>query len=155
VEKRGGEFWNRLGGRIRTRDRAAVALLSAVSRAWPGYVRIEGNGRVALQLMAAGMIDVRTVAPRAGSVGKMPLASPLARLQAGRGEALTSLHHVEIRPGSESFRVVLGLADGTRTRAGLIRDLRSYYPAETRERRAFAVDQHLLEMEQYGLLMAD
>jgi len=130
-------------------------LLRLLATAWPAYVPVDGFERGVSRLFMAGVVDVRTLPPPVAAARRnpRPKASPLARLQAENGAGVTSLHHIEVIPGSDSLRAVLILADGTRTRAALIRDLRKLYPDNTKEQVASAVDQHLIELGQYGLLM--
>jgi SAM-dependent methyltransferase len=130
-------------------------LLDLLATAWPAYVPVDGFERGVSRLFMAGVVDVRTLPPPVATARRnpRPKASPLARLQAENGAGVTSLHHIEVIPGSDSLRAVLILADGTRTRAALIRDLRKLYPDNTKEQVASAVDQHLIELGQYGLLM--
>ena len=148
-------YANRTGARVVTGNAAECRVLDAVGQAWPAYVPAGKFGDEVLGLFAAGMLDIRTVAPPVGKFGKRPVrpeASPLARWQAVRGTSVASLHHMEVLLGSSSLREVLSLADGTRTRAGLTRELLTLYPGETRERVAAAVKQHLEELWEYGLL---
>jgi len=60
----------------------------------------------------------------AQSAGERPLASPLARLQASRGESVTSLRHTTVRLTDAPARHLLVLMDGKRTRAQLLLALR-------------------------------
>lgn len=59
-----------------------------------------------------------------GVPGDRPLASPLARLQASRGELVTSLRHTTVRLQDAPARGLLELMDGTRTRQDLLVALR-------------------------------
>ncbi|MES1260705.1 MAG: class I SAM-dependent methyltransferase [Acidobacteriota bacterium] len=151
------EFVNRAGPRFQTDNPEYRAILESLAAAWPVYLPVDDFGSASYPrfaaLFAAGMLDLRTVAPPVEARrGSRPAASPLARAQALRGASVTTLHHLEVFIESASLRAVLSLADGTRTRAMLRRDLRKIYPHETSAHVASALDQHLEELRQYGLL---
>ena len=153
------EYVNRTGARIRTTDAGHRAILDSLAAAWPVYLPVSRFGRAACprfaDLFAAGILDLRTVAPPAPKRRPArPHASPLARSQTGSGAPLTTLHHLELFIASQSLQAVLALADGSRTRAQLLRDLRKLYPEECREAVAAALEQHLEELRLYGLLLA-
>jgi hypothetical protein len=155
------EYVSRVGGRFLTADVEDRAILESLSAAWPAYLPAAGFGRgsypCALRLFAAGMLDVRTVPPPVDAAnplrrGARPHASPLARSQARHGDSLTTLHHLEVFLAGSSLRSVLSLADGTRNRTELLRDLRLLYPSETKASIALMLDRSLEELRQYGLL---
>jgi SAM-dependent methyltransferase len=155
------EYASRVGGSYRTSLLGERCILESAAAAWPRYLPVNELGGEALPalvaLFAANMIDLRTVPPPVSAEqgirrGNHPEASPLARAQSLRGTSVTTLHHLEVAIGSGSLRTLLGLADGTRTRAGLIRDLGKSYPSESKDQVTRAVDQHLEDLRLYGLL---
>ncbi len=76
-----------------------------------------------LQGYAARVVELRVAAPRlAATASTRPVASPLARLQAARGAAVTNLRHEPvILP--EVPRRMLPLLDGTRDIEALVADI--------------------------------
>lgn len=81
-------------------------------------------GRI-MQLYRDGRIDLHSRRPSfATEVGEFPKASPWARWQAARGRIVTSLLHIEVRM-SEIHKLLLDLADGTRSRAQLVHEMAS------------------------------
>lgn len=115
--------------------------MSLLAAAWPGavaYADVEAAVRSALGRDAhadsralaelvlggylAGMIELHAEPPPvAARPGATPAASPLARLQAARGEqVLTNLRHESLRLGDDPLVLApLALLDGTRDRAAL------------------------------------
>jgi len=69
----------------------------------------------------AGMLELKAMSRRfAIAAGRYPLASPLARLQAQRGDVVTTLLHDSIRLEDSPCLRLLLLLDGTREREDLI-----------------------------------
>ena len=60
------------------------------------------------------------------------MASALARVQTGRGTRVTTLRHAGVDVPDELGRRLIGLLDGTRDRAALLRELGR--PADELER---------------------
>jgi hypothetical protein len=82
--------------------------------------------------------------------GDRPLASPLARFQAQRGETtLASLRHYPVSVEDEATRAFLGLLDGTRTREDLAREIAPLAGAGSAETQ---VAQALAELARLGLM---
>lgn len=156
------EYVNRVGHRFRTNVVKEQFILESVAAAWPGYLSVNDLGRdyyaAFLALFAAGIIDLRTIPPpvnveRVFRRGSRPEASPLARAQARRGASVTTLHHLELLIESETVRTVLCLADGTRSRARLLRDFAKLHSSEPKDKLAIALDRFMEELRLYGLLL--
>ena len=79
------------------------------------------------------------------TVSERPVASRLARLQAGRGKRITSLRHRPVEFEAALPRLVLPLLDGSRDLYALSRDL-SVEPDE--------VEEALQELHELALLEA-
>jgi methyltransferase-like protein len=76
-----------------------------------------------LRMYAGDLVELHVYAPRlALAPGERPLSSPLARYQLREGSIATNLHHQSVEIDQAS-RHLLRLADGTRDRAQLLRDL--------------------------------
>ena len=76
-----------------------------------------------LHCYAAGVIELRTQPPRlAATPSVRPLASPLARLEAERGEVVTNLRHESLRL-DDFHRRLLRLLDGGRDRDAIFNAL--------------------------------
>ncbi|MDQ1468916.1 MAG: hypothetical protein QOJ99_396 [Bryobacterales bacterium] len=150
------EYVNGVGATLRTKNVEDRLILESLAAAWPCYLPANDFGPNAqerlLHLFAANMLDLRTVPPPVADKISRPNASPLARLQSLRGPSVTTLHHMEVVMNSSSLRTVLSLADGTRTPMQLIRHVQKLYPSEPKDKVTAAVNQHLEELRQYGLL---
>jgi SAM-dependent methyltransferase len=152
------EYASALGGRISTADRRLQSILDEVVTAWPSFLRagdlVPGAGDFFLELFAAKLVDLRTTPPPvATQITEKPKASPLARFQSESGASPTSLHHFDVKIESTSLRAVLLLADGTRDRTAMIRDLGQLFRGAKPEQVAYAVDQHLNDLLRNGLLL--
>lgn len=74
-----------------------------------------------LKLAANKLVDLRTYqAPVAESVGERPMATSLARLQAGQATPITTLLHTQVDISDAQSRRLLQLLDGTRTLPALV-----------------------------------
>jgi SAM-dependent methyltransferase len=116
-------------GTLTTNDPKLSQLLSRMAAAHPSCVSLDeaaDDPNLAshiLRLFVANAIRLRT-APYTFTLapGNRPLASPLARLQARRGEQyLASLRHISVSVDPIG-RELLELLDGTRTRDDFARD---------------------------------
>lgn len=90
-----------------------------------------------------------TFATRAG---ERPMASPLARYQAGLGDIVTNLRHEPTRL-NEFSRAVLPLLDGSRDRAALLGALRSSSPGTDEANLPAMLEQSLERLAGFALLM--
>ena len=74
-----------------------------------------------LKLAANKLVDLRTYqAPLAESVGERPMATSLARLQAGETTLIATLLHTQIEISDPHTRHLLQLIDGTRDVQALV-----------------------------------
>jgi methyltransferase-like protein/protein-L-isoaspartate O-methyltransferase len=74
-----------------------------------------------LKLAANKLVDLRTHhAPLAESIGERPMATSLARLQAGEATIITTLLHTQIELPDARSRRLLQLLDGTRDVPALV-----------------------------------
>lgn len=139
---------------IETEEPLAKALLLELSQAWPEPRRVQhifdsalkrigatpaGTPQAHYEPQALRILErtfltgaaTRLISLWHGSLvghgvpGERPLASPLARLQASRGELVTSLRHTTVRLQDAPARCLLELLDGTRTRDDLLAVLRT------------------------------
>ena len=107
-------------------DALFEAALAKVAQASPAAIESEraadrkALGGELLQLYAAGVVQLRVwTPPVAAAVDDRPLASPLARLQATRGDRVTTLLHQPM--AVDAFdRVLIPLLDGTHDHAALL-----------------------------------
>jgi len=73
------------------------------------------------QAFRAGEVELSAAPPRhVTEPGERPEASPVARWQAAHGPELTNLRHDPVRLEDPLGRLLIGLCDGTRDRAGLV-----------------------------------
>jgi SAM-dependent methyltransferase len=128
-------------GATMTTDHPLVsAALEHVARSWPAAIpvrelvpdgasdadRAAVRGAV-LQCYAANLVQLHsTPPPLTTSPGERPEASPLARHQARSGQLVTNLRHTTVRLEDDLGRRLVVLLDGTRDRAGLLEELRSF-----------------------------
>jgi methyltransferase-like protein len=122
-------------------------------------------GNELLQCYAAQILELSTVPPRfCPTPSARPVASPLARLQAERGERVTTLRHVTLRLDDFLLRTVR-LCDGARDRDALLDALRvqtavaragAQRSAQTvpEERLAKALDESLPRLAKAALFVA-
>ena len=104
-------------------DAALQGVIEELSAAWPaalpiaGLVDDEDRLGALLRMYWSGAVELHSAAqPFSTEVAERPAASPLARLQAARGEhRLTTLSHAVVEIGDEAgLRFIAGL-DGTRS----------------------------------------
>jgi SAM-dependent methyltransferase len=134
----------------------AIERLSAV---WPAALPVadlvddEERLGALLRMYWSGALDLHSAAqPFSTEVGAMPAASPLARLQAARGERrLTTLRHTVAEIGDEAgLRFIAGL-DGTRTTSQIAADVAAELGGSPDQVRP-AVDSKLAELARLALL---
>ena len=153
------------GANVATSDPLAKGAMTALADAWPRTLRFDelvesarSGARVGadtshqdhlaqilLTLCAGGLVQLHA-RPRAAlrDVADPPLASPLARVQAGEGATVTTLDGVTLRLQDPALRQLLPLLDGTRDRAAL----RVQWPAAPA-----ALDRALAELGRAGLML--
>lgn len=121
----------------------------------PGASRFKSASSLARFLYhsySAGVVDFTTRPVHTlDRPGERPLASPLARLQAGRGTRLTTLRHESVEVDDAAGLSLLRLLDGTRTRAQIVAALTD---AGVEEISPARVDEKLEELARLGLLLA-
>jgi SAM-dependent methyltransferase len=145
---------------LRTAHPAAIAVLNTLIEVWPRALPVPDlpgdPPEVEAILMSAfmgGMVKLYAAPPElAASPGERPLASPLARIQARSGDAVTTLLHTSIELGDPIARRLLVLLDGARDRAALIDELLPLAGAP-RETVALALDRNLVALARLGLLL--
>jgi len=116
------------GAELSTRDPALADFLVSLGRAYPASLPLDDVAlnpelaEVLLHLFLSGMVTLST-APSAcaSTAGERPVASPLVRAQARRGEAdLATLRHTTVHMADPEARAFLTLLDGTRTHGELV-----------------------------------
>jgi len=76
----------------------------------------EDLGAILWQAIGVGLVDVRsTLVPCVTTVAPRPVASRIARWQAGRSSAVTTLRHATVHLESPLLRTLVTLMDGSRT----------------------------------------
>jgi SAM-dependent methyltransferase len=117
-------------------ERVARAIMEALDDAAPDALSIEelaaripkadrGNlQELCLAAARAGAVQLHTHAPKLGTtLGAHPVASAVARAQAERGPAVTTLRHHPLALDDELAHRMLPLLDGTRDAARLAKEL--------------------------------
>jgi methyltransferase-like protein len=160
-------------GFVQTGAPAMIALLSNLADIWPHGERFEAlqnravagltsesRGQAAravaegiLKLAQSALVDLRTHAVGfAKTISSRPLASPLARIQAGEGQVVTTLSHHHVQLTDSHARGLLQLLDGVRDLTVLTQSMNLQYPGAqwTKER----VTTMLGQFYRMGLLAA-
>ena len=131
----------------------AVAAIGARFSAGPTSGPLES---ILMDACTMGIVDLHVLPPAlAAEPSDRPLASPLARLQAGTGDSLTSLLHIAVSIADTNALRLLPLVDGTRDRAALAGAVRQLGLPIDASRAAEFVDYALQKFARLGLLMAD
>ena len=123
-------------------------------------IRLRGLPRPLEAILAdaytRGIVDLHVQPPALTSrPSDRPVASPLARLQAGTREDVTTLLHMQVRLADRNALRLLPLVDGTRDRAALAAAVRRYAPDLDPARAPHFVDFAVQKFARLGLLMAD
>jgi SAM-dependent methyltransferase len=132
------EFRGPRGATITTDHDAVKAALVRLGDAWPGAVPVaaldgEAVCEALLRAYAVNLVQLHVWTPEiATAPSERPVASAVARLQAAAGSRITNLRHGTIDVPDELGRRLIGLLDGTRDRAALLRELGR--PADELER---------------------
>jgi SAM-dependent methyltransferase len=119
------------GARFTLSDEALAGALERLAAIWPATAPASDLGLDEGRLLALiSLYGVRALALYGGpsrfvvAAGDRPMASPLARLQAARGETrLTTLRHTMRDVDDDFSRGFLASLDGTRSRAEIARDI--------------------------------
>jgi SAM-dependent methyltransferase len=149
------------GAEMATNSPRLAELLGRIGAAFPSCVPIDEAAEdpdfaaFVLRLFVNKCIRLRT-APFAftAAPGERPLASPLARLQAIRGDRImTSLRHIAVLFEDPADRALIQLMDGSRMRDDLARELaaRTGVSAETG---VAQVSSGIAKMANLGMMMA-
>jgi SAM-dependent methyltransferase len=155
------EFVFRSGGaKIATNNPTLARFLADVAAAFPSSVALDaaaqepGLAEYVLTLFVANAIRIGA-APFSLSLtpGDRPVASPLARFQAARGEkTLATLRHYPADLEDASTLAFVTLLDGTRTRDDLAREIAAQ-AGETAEASMAKVLAALTELTRLGLMI--
>jgi SAM-dependent methyltransferase len=130
------------GAALETDCAAAKIALCRLREIWPQAIHfpelLHGGdaarlAKVLLQGYRVGLLELHTLPPQFAAVaGELPVASPLARLQAQQSPMVTTLRHTLVEVDDAVDRCVLLLLDGTRSRGALmdgVRDVSGDDPA--------------------------
>jgi len=124
------EFRGPHGATLTTDHDGLKAALVRLGDAWPRALpvaELSDDAAVAealLQAYAANLVQLHVWAPAlAAEPPERPVASAPARWQAARGPRITNLWHRTVEVPDELGRRLIGLLDGTRDRAALLREL--------------------------------
>jgi SAM-dependent methyltransferase len=133
------EFRGPHGATLTTDHEAVKAAFVRLGHAWPVALPVAELGddpavaEALRRAYAANLVRLHVWAPDlASSPSERPVASALARLQAAEGTRVTTLRHTSVEVPDELGRRLIGLLDGTRDRAALLRELGR--PADELER---------------------
>jgi methyltransferase-like protein/2-polyprenyl-3-methyl-5-hydroxy-6-metoxy-1,4-benzoquinol methylase len=97
-----------------------------------------------LQIYAPGLATLHVCPPVfASNPGERPVANPLARWQARTSDRITSLTHCPVVLENPTGRHLITLLDGTRDRAALLRDTRSFLESSLSDRNSDSAGQPL------------
>ncbi len=108
---------------IQTNHPDVIRILERLGACWPSAVacaELPEAIEPICQLVGAGLVELRMhplVAPRVA--GRIPVASPLARVQLASGLRTTNLIHTMVEMSSVEARNVVCLLDGTATKGAL------------------------------------
>jgi 2-polyprenyl-3-methyl-5-hydroxy-6-metoxy-1,4-benzoquinol methylase len=147
--------------KIATNNPKLARFLGDLAAAFPSTVALDAAAEdpalaeYVLTLFVANAIRIVT-APLSLTLlpGDRPIASPLARFQAARGEkSLASLRHYPLNPDDASTLLFVTLLDGTRTRDDLAREI-AEQGGMTEEVARAQVSSALTELGRLGLMMA-
>ena len=166
AEETGRTTFTGPGGAHLTTDHPLVtAVLQKIGDAWPAapwIADLAGSEQelpaicdALLRCFAANLVRLHVHPPGLSTtVTEKPRVSALARLEAARGELLTTARHTAIRLDDELGQRLVMLLDGTRNRDALIDALET--DAEmSRDELAAGLEQSLRRLAGAGLLLPD
>ena len=147
------------GARVATNNPTLAGFLAELAAAFPASISLDaaaaepGLARYVLTLFVANVVRITTAPlPFSLAPGDRPVASPLARFQAARGEkSVATLLHYPYTFGDASARDFLTLLDGSRTRDDLAREIAGRTGA-TREAAMAQVSAMLAEFTRHCLM---
>lgn len=165
------EFRGWKGTGVTTAHPLTKAVMVLLAEAWPQTVSIpdlavaasrltgeppdpEGLSHILLSTYSAGVVDLHTQ-PRhcVARVSQFPVASDLARSQVRRGRCATTALHMMMEAADERICTFIGLLDGTRDVAALVRELGPSSQLPETEL-AFGIQENLRLLANWGLLVA-
>jgi SAM-dependent methyltransferase len=119
-----------------------------------GPENAEALGEVLLSMYGMGIVELAAWRPDVVTqAGERPEASALARLQATRGEAMTTLTHNTVEPKDQLVCRLVSLLDGTRDRGMLKKDLCDASPESEREAVERELERNLAAVAKLGMLV--
>ncbi len=129
------EFRTSEGVSMKTGHVPIKRILYALEQAWPhsvpfSKIPVEGIGvpetiQFVFGLYGSWLVELNVSPPSfVRQAGPRPTTTALARLQVGRRELVTK----EVRMDGDTTKALLGLLDGTRDRAAILRDLQRVDP---------------------------
>ena len=141
-------------------DAALQGVIERLSAAWPAALPVaeladdEERLGALLRMYWSGALDLHSAAaPFSIEVGERPCASPLARLQAARGERrLVTLRHAEIEIGDDAGLAFIAGLDGQRSVARIAADVAAELGAPAQQIEP-AVRAKLHDLARLGLLL--
>ncbi len=155
----GALFVSAGGARLRTNNPQLVALLTRLAESFPGAVPldlgpdIEGLADHLYRLFVTQVIQLAAAPPPLlARPGPRPTASPLARVQAARGETkLATLRHTMAQIAEPAALAIVPLMDGTRTRSELA-DTLGRLPGPPADEATRRLDEALAGFARLGLM---
>ena len=148
------------GAKITTNNPKAARFLASLAAAYPSSVALDaaaeepGLVEYVLTLFVSNVIRICTAPLSFAKIpGDRPVASPLARFQAARGEkTLASLRHCSVDLEDASSLAFITLLDGTRTRDDLAREVAAQAGATAKAATA-KVSAALSDLTRLGLMV--
>ncbi len=165
------EFRGWQGAGVATAHPLTKAVMLLLAEAWPQTLSVsdlaeaasrqigeppdpEGLSQILISTYSAGVVDLHTQ-PRqcVARVSQFPVASALARSQVSRGKCATTALHAMMETADERICAFIGLLDGTRDLAALVRELgpSSQLPEAELAR---GIQENLKLLAERGLLIA-
>ncbi len=169
------EFRGVRGSAVKTAHPLAKAAMAFLCDAWPEAVWFDdlvaaaakltseppdpdGLAEILLATYAAGVVELRSRPPRCvAKPGTFPRVTELARLQAERGEYITTPRHTTVDATGQMERRLVALLDGTHDIASLAREIRKVVDAPekvTEQAIVCQVEANLAKLARFGLLVA-
>src|SRR5262249_49411874 len=155
------EYRTRRGASMVTDSLVLLRMMDRLQKAWPGSVpfpELAGLAKdaseaaqIVIQTYASAIVDLHPTAPRFMlQPSATPSVSGLVRLQIERSPIVTNQHHDDVKIDGDLAREVVRRLDGSRDRAGLLRDLAQAGVSVTPE----ALENGLQQLARLALLTA-
>jgi SAM-dependent methyltransferase len=153
------------GAHLTTDHPLVIGVLQRIGDAWPAAPWIADLAaddselpticEALLRCYAANLVRLHVAPPAVSTVApERPRVSPLARLEAGQGELLTTVRHTGLRVDDDLGRRLVALLDGTRDRAALLDEL-APASALARDELVAGLEHSLERLARAGLLLPD